>query len=254
MNRIVKLLDGRTVQIDNNGNIISEVSTFEKLDKNNYTPHKTINLPTPDYNTNISGKINDIDLGDINKSDNTAQVETPVENTVRTTPATSRRRTVNSVTPTPKGGKNSNSSSGYSSNKGGKKGNKDVTSKDTTTYNAGTLNNVTVTGKRKNKQDTPTTIQTQNKGYYKGTRYSKNGNFKFVHKGDGTYDVYIKSHNSSGWNLINNAKRKNSVSKDEQYSIDKNANITFDSRNGMRIYQSETKESAQNKQTQQKKI
>lgn len=92
--REIILKDGRKVFIDNKGNIV-ESGTFQQPTGENSDTGKQSLASLPVDNNVKPTKVDllNIDLGDTNKSDGSAVVETPVENTVRRTPATPRRRT-----------------------------------------------------------------------------------------------------------------------------------------------------------------
>lgn len=199
--REIILKDGRKVFIDNKGNIV-ESGTFQQPTGENGDTGKQSLASLPVDNSVKPTKVDllNIDLGDTNKSDGSAIVETPVENTVRRTPATPRRRTAS--TPVKR------------------------TQTSTPAKVVDKRNGSTVTVESNKKASDSTAVKTKTstpitpaKGYYKGTRYSKNGNYKFVHDGKGKYKVYIKSNNSSGWNHIYTRKRGGSVSEDEMESI-----------------------------------
>lgn len=92
--REIILKDGRKVFIDNKGNIVESGTFQQPTDENGYIIKQSL-APIPVDNSVKPAKVDllNIDLGDTNKSDDSAVVETPVENVVKTTPATPRRRT-----------------------------------------------------------------------------------------------------------------------------------------------------------------
>ena len=85
--REIILKDGRKVFISNNGNIV-ESGTFQQPTGK----QSLVSLPVDNSIKPAKVDLLNIDLGDTNKSDGSAVVETPVENTVRRIPATPRRR------------------------------------------------------------------------------------------------------------------------------------------------------------------
>ena len=184
------LKDGRKVFIDNKGNIV-ESGTFQQPTGENGDTGKQSLASLPVDNNVKPAKVDllNIDLGDTNKSDGSAVVETPVENTVRRTSATPRRRTAS--TPVKR------TQTSTPAKVVDKRNGSTVTITAPSKNNPSTLPEVTV--KSNKKASDSTAVKTKNstpitpaKGYYKGTRYSKNGNYKFVHDGNGKDKVYIK--------------------------------------------------------------